>query len=234
MTSRTKMTTSPLTGLMRSGGALLLVTAAALSLGACKTLEENTRITGWSVVDPNQRHPILVSQQPSRLVLKVGRGSYGLSASQRANLIGFAADFRTGAGSNSKLVIQAPSGGPNEVAAMQVVAEIRHILRESGFDETLVAVEAYHDDNDPQPPVRVSYLRYVASQPDGLNQQNFGCAAQKNLAAMVANPADLLGPRGETARAGGRRDVVWDKYKKGESSTAQKAQDEKAKSKGSD
>ena len=33
---------------------------------------------------------------------------------------------------------------------------------------------------------------------------------------MVANPADLLGPRSETARASERRDQVWGKYVKGE------------------
>jgi pilus assembly protein CpaD len=33
---------------------------------------------------------------------------------------------------------------------------------------------------------------------------------------MVANPEDLIRPRGETPRPGERRDVVWGKYVKGE------------------
>jgi pilus assembly protein CpaD len=44
---------------------------------------------------------------------------------------------------------------------------------------------------------------------------NLGCANQRNLAVQIANPADLLGPRSETARASDRRDQVWNKYVKG-------------------
>jgi pilus assembly protein CpaD len=46
---------------------------------------------------------------------------------------------------------------------------------------------------------------------------NLGCATQRNLAAMVDNPADLVQPRGDTATYTARRTVVLDKYRKGES-----------------
>jgi pilus assembly protein CpaD len=46
---------------------------------------------------------------------------------------------------------------------------------------------------------------------------NLGCANQRNLAAMVENPADLVQPRGETPAWSGRRSTVLDKYRKGES-----------------
>ncbi len=238
---------TPLAGLAVSLLKVVAVSAALFSVTACRTFEENNKITGWTIVDPEQRHPIMVSQQPSKLVLKVARNSYGLSPEQRAKLYNFATEYRANYSSNSKLVIHAPSGGPNEVAAMQAVAEIRHLLREAGFDESLVTIEAYSDESDPQPPVRVSFLRYVAEGPecgnwptnlarqtDGLNYANFGCTQQKNLAAMVANPADLLGPRGSTSRDGSRRDIVWEKYRKGESTGAQKSQDEKVRVKGAD
>ena len=55
---------------------------------------------------------------------------------------------------------------------------------------------------------------------------------QHNLAAMVANPADLLGPRTMTPAARERRDIVWDKYVKGEPTAASRSDDEKAKVKG--
>lgn len=246
---KTKLTlrASSLTGATIVTCKVLAVSAALLSLTACRSFEDNNRITGWNLVEPSQRHPIMVSQEPSKLVLKVARGSYGLSTEQRAKLYNFASEYRANYSSNSKLVIQAPSGGPNEVAAMQAVAEIRHLLREGGFDETLITLEAYHDESDPQPPVRVSYQRYVAEGPecgnwtsnmatqtDGLNQANFGCNQQKNLAAMVANPADLLGPRGMTPRDGTRRDAVWEKYRKGETTGAQKSQEEKVRVKGAE
>jgi pilus assembly protein CpaD len=43
-----------------------------------------------------------------------------------------------------------------------------------------------------------------------------GCATQRNLAAMVANPEDLVHPRGETPRPSERRDTVWGKYVAGQ------------------
>ena len=56
---------------------------------------------------------------------------------------------------------------------------------------------------------------------------NFGCANQRNFAAQVANPADLIGPRAMTPAPGERRDVVWGKYVKGESSISDKKSDER-------
>ena len=45
---------------------------------------------------------------------------------------------------------------------------------------------------------------------------NLGCASQRNLAAMVDNPADLVQPRGETPAYSARRSVAIDKYRKGD------------------
>ena len=57
----------------------------------------------------------------------------------------------------------------------------------------------------------------LARDPQNMPFPNMGCATQKNFAAMVANPEDLLYPRAQTPRPGERRDVVWGKYVKGES-----------------
>ena len=44
---------------------------------------------------------------------------------------------------------------------------------------------------------------------------NFGCATQRNLAAMIDNPADLEQPRSETAAYTARRTEAFEKYRKG-------------------
>jgi pilus assembly protein CpaD len=46
---------------------------------------------------------------------------------------------------------------------------------------------------------------------------NIGCASQRNLAAMVDNPADLVQPRADGEVYAARRAVVLDKYKQGQS-----------------
>lgn len=221
---------------------ITIVSAIALTAAACIHDDQGPMVAGWAITDPAQRHPIMVSKQPAVLALRVPRGALGLSPQQRAQLIGFIDHYSARDAGNSKLVIHAPSGAPNEVASMQAVAEIRHLLRDSGFDDSSIMIEAYHDGRSQQPPIRVSYLQYIAEAPgcghwgsnlaeDPLNVgvPNVGCASQANFAAMVANPADLLGPRGETPRASERRDVTWGKYTKGDSTVARKTEDERAK-----
>jgi pilus assembly protein CpaD len=223
----------------------ILVSIAAATLVGCTHTDEGTRVAGWSIVDPTQRHPILVSQQPSNLSLRVARGSRELSPHQRAQLIDFLDRYRARDSGNGKLVILAPKGAGNEEAASRAVLEIRYLMRDAGFDEAFVTVEDYREDRDPQPPIRVSYLRYVADGPEcghwatnlaggakNLPLPNLGCATQRNFAAMVSNPADLLSPRGNTGRPGERRDQVWEKFVKGESTVARKQADEKVQVKG--
>ena len=90
---------------------------------------------------------------------------------------------------------------------MRAVGDIRGMIAVYGFSDANVTIEPYHDP-DSSAPIRLSYLRFVAQGPDcglwtsnlaedprNLAYPNFGCAQQHNLAAQVANPADLLGPR---------------------------------------
>ncbi|MGQ0674168.1 MAG: CpaD family pilus assembly protein [Hyphomicrobium sp.] len=224
---------------------MLCLSVVALGLGGCKHGEEHAQVAGWTLVDPTERHPILVSQQPQTMTIRVVRGSGGLSAPQRGELVGFANRSRASDAGNTKLVIAVPSGASNEVAAMNAVHEIRQILSDTGIPETAIAIEAYSQAGDPQPPIRVSYLRYIAEgphcgqwttnlahEPQNLPHPNLGCATQKNLAAMVANPADLLGPRSETSRSGERRDTVWEKYTQGDVTNAKKGEDERVSTQG--
>ncbi len=119
---------------------------------------------------------------------------------------------------------------------MHAVQEIRALLDDNGFQESAISVEAYHEERDPQPPIRVSYLRYVAEAPEcgnwptNLAEQNRQPALPQlrlrhtaQPGRQVANPADLLGPRTETARSSERRGVHWDKYVKGKPTGASKS-----------
>ena len=130
---------------------------------------------------------------------------------------------------------------------MHAVHEIRRLAEDYGFDGTTIQVEAYDDPSDPQPPVRLTYMRYVAEGPDcglwdanltesrkNLPYPDFGCSDQSNLAAMVANPADLLGPRTMTPRPGEVRDGTWDKFKKGESTVSTKRDEERVRVRGAE
>ena len=89
--------------------------------------------------------------------------------------------------------------------------------------------------------VELSYIRYAAEAVTcgdwsknlgdtsaNLNAPNFGCAMQHNIAAMVADPRDLVAPRREDTADAARRMTVFDKYRKGEPTTTQRTEDQKA------
>ncbi len=222
---------------------LLLVSLVAVSLFGCRTTDDTgAHVAGWTLVDSSQRNPIIVSQQPATLSIRVPSGSQGLSASQTAQVSEFLAHYRRLDSGNSKLVIAVPSGSPNESAAMRAAANLREMVREFGFSESTVAMQPYGGGRDPSAPIRIAYLRYVAEAPEcgnwptnlayeprALAYPNFGCAQQANLAAMIANPADLLGPRTTAPADADRRAVVMDKYRQGKVTGADKGSDDSAK-----
>lgn len=220
---------------------VLAVSLAAVGVTGCKHLENpGTKVAAWNLVDAAQRHPILVSQQPTEMTVSISAGQHHLSPHHRAQVHSFVQRFRATDAGNGRIVISAPSGSRNEVAAMHAVSEIRKMVASIGVSDTDVIVEAYQGEPGRNLPIRLSFLRFVAEgptcgnfstnlaeEPGNLPYPNFGCSTQKILAAQVANPADLLEPRAMTPRASGRRDVTFNGYIKGEVTGADKSDDER-------
>jgi pilus assembly protein CpaD len=225
---------------------LLAASLCALALTACKTVDEpGAYIAGATIIDPSQKNPIMVSQQPTTMKVAIPRGSHGLTPAQKSQVAQFLERYRASDAGNSKLVIAVPSGSPNESAAVHAVGDIRRLISGYGFPESNVVVEPYHDTRHAGAPIRLSYLRYVAEGPEcglwptnlaedrrNLPYANFGCAQQHNLAAQIANPADLLGPRTMDPADAERRSVVLDNYRRGQPTSAVKGADERVQVKG--
>lgn len=229
-------------GKLRTGCVIAAAAFSALALAGCKHTEPGTRIAGWTLIDPAQRHPILVSEQPTVLPIRIARGSYGLTPRQRAEILDFYAHFRAQDSGSSRIIIQVPSGSSNEVAAMQAVHEVRSLLLHEGAPEANILVEAYYAEGEHRPPIRLSYTRYIAEAPEcgiwptnlatepaNLPYPNLGCATQRNFAAQIANASDLIQPRSMTPRSSERRDVIWNKYIKGDTTGSKKNDEEKVK-----
>jgi len=210
--------------------------AAALSssalLGACSHAKE-PEITSAVGNDYRQRHPIVIQEASRTTEVFVGSGRGGLTTAQRADVLWLAQNWlREGTGG---ITIDMPAGTPNARTAQDSLREIRSILAAAGIPSHGVRVQSYHP-NSPRlfATIRMSYPRITADAgPCGLwpndigpsiknrdyleNRQyhNFGCATQRNLAAMVDNPSDLVQPRPETPANASRRSMTFDKYRKG-------------------
>lgn len=220
---------------------LAVASTIALLLTACKLTEDpGAHVAGWTLVDARQRHPIMVAEQPADLAVRVPRGSGGLSPQQHAQVYDFINHYKTRDAGNARIMIEVPSGSANEVAAMRTAGDLRHLVQTFGIADASIMVRPYRAGAHGEPPIRMSYTRYVAEAPEcghwptnlsqdprNLPYPNFGCATQRNLAAQISNPSDLLGPRTMEPGSAERRDTVWNSYVKGESTIAKKDTEEK-------
>lgn len=220
--------------------------AAGAALGGCKHTDQEI-VTGSVPSDYRQRHPIVVQEASRTTEIFVGQGRGGLTAAQRADIMGLAqAWLREGTGG---IIIDMPIGTPNARTATDSLHEIRAILSAAGIPPRGIAVRNYRP-TDPRlfATIRVNYPRIMADAgPCGVwpndigpsiknkgyfeNRQydNFGCATQRNLAAMIDNPSDLVQPRAETPPMTSRRNVAFDKYRKGVPTTTEYPEAERAK-----
>jgi pilus assembly protein CpaD len=226
---------------LRLMGALLGI---SIALGACTT---DGDVTATVPEDYRLRHPIAVEEGKQSIVVFVGNGRGGLSPSQRADVMGLARSWvREGTGA---IVADVPVGTPNARAAASAYQEIREVLAAGGVPARGISQHRYRPD-DPQffAAVRLSYPRIKAAagpcgvwpadlgpsiaDPDYFENKphyNFGCAMQRNLAAMIDNPADLEQPRSESYAYTARRTVAFEKYRKGEATNTTYPEAEKAK-----
>jgi pilus assembly protein CpaD len=133
------------------------------------------------------------------------------------------------------MLIDVPVGTRNELAAREATREIVSMLGAMGIPRGAIDVSSYPS-RDPtvSGSIRVAYpLIKAVAEPCGiwpddlgasLNSElpenrpywNLGCATQRNLAASVAYPEDLVQPRAENRPDAARRQNVVDKYRQGQ------------------
>jgi pilus assembly protein CpaD len=213
-----------------------LVAGCMLFLCSCNT---DQQIAGVPDVptDYRLRHPITISETDHTLEIFVGSNRGELNAAQRAEVLAFAQTWKREA--TGGVVVDLPVGTSNERAAAEAMRTMRSLLAAGGVPPDGVAVRGYHPQTSALATVRISYPRIRAQAgPCGIwpadigpsfnrdyfeNQPpwNQGCATQRNLAAMVDNPADLVQPRAETPPYEMRRTTVVEKYRTGNGSATQ-------------
>jgi pilus assembly protein CpaD len=231
---------------LKALGTLAALLGLSAALGAC--IPHDTEVmTTTASVDYRQRHPIAVTEADRSIVVFVGQARGGLSGPQRTDVMGLAQTWqREGTGA---IIAEVPVDTPNARAAAASFREIQSVLTAGGVPARAITLRQYRPD-DPRtlPTIRLSYPKITAvAGPCGLWPQdlgpnidnvaysengqyhNFGCAAQRNLAAMIDNPADLEQPRPESPAYAPRRDNTFDKYRKGAPTATMHPESDKAK-----
>ena len=206
----------------RAVGSLLLAAMAAALLSGCAKRDSIT--VGAIPDDYRTNHPIVIAEKEETLDLPVGAGDRGATASQRASLEGFLANYDKSAA--PVVTIASPSGSSNAASAANVAQDFAHIVRKNGVPGGRIMLASYQaSPEELNAPVRVSYSAMRAQTdkcgrwPDDLLQTsenkhyaNFGCSYQNNVAAQIANPSDLLGPRKQSPIDAANREAVIGDY----------------------
>jgi pilus assembly protein CpaD len=226
----------------RMAGALV---GLAVVLGACTHTDDE--LTASIPNDYRLRHPIAIQEADHSVVIFVGHARGGLSASQRADVIWLAQNWlHEGTGA---ITVDLPVDTPNARAAADSFREIHALLAAAGVPARGIVVRNYHPEDPRQmATIRLNYPKISAvAGPCGLwpedlgpsiknksyfenkSYYNFGCASQRNMAAMVENPSDLVQPQPETAAYTARRTQSFEKYRKGNTTATTYPEAEKAK-----
>jgi pilus assembly protein CpaD len=242
------MTIKNLVDRHRSLGLISAMFGLVVTLGACSETTGTVATPAAQIPeDYRLRHPIAVQEAERSIVIFVGHARGGLSAAQRADVAGLARTWV--AEGTGTIVVDVPVHTPNARAAESAFREAKALLEAGGVPAGGIKLHHYTPD-DPRmlATVRLSYPRMAAvAGPCGLwpadlgpsikdpgylenrSWHNFGCAYQRNMAAMVENPSDLVQPRPETPPYTIRRSEGFEKYRKGTTTATDYPEAEKAK-----
>jgi pilus assembly protein CpaD len=193
---------------------------AAVFVTGCASARQDNLVVGTTPDDYRSRHPIVVSESEIVEDIPISANMRLLSFRDQNVVSDFASRFRRSGGRSMQVMV--PSQSANEGAARRISKQVVVALIGQGIGRSQIAVTNYHaGSHSNSAPIRISFLALAANvgqcgvwdediggNSDNRQYRNFGCATQNNLAKIIANPADLIGPRGESTIDATRRDVV--------------------------
>ena len=203
---------------------LLAATAISL-LAGCANRDSIT--VGAVPDDYRTNHPIVIGEKEMTLAIPVAASDRGASRQQRASLEGFLDGYDRSAAPVLKILT--PSGAANDLAASHAARDFSYIAMKNGVPKNRIVLASYQAASiEASEPVQVSFVAIraqtdkcgrwpsdVLETSENKHYANFGCSYQNNIAAQVANPSDLLGPRKQTTIDAENRGVVIDDYRSG-------------------
>jgi pilus assembly protein CpaD len=219
--AHTKITATS-SGILGRRLAALAVVAAALA--GCAG-PHDTLTTGGIPDDYRQRHPIVVAEAEQSVDLPVASTDRRLTIAQRDMIRGFAQKYISRA--SGPVYLLTPEGSPNSAAARQLRSQVRAELTTRGVASSKIVNSSYSAAGaGDAAPIRLTFIgttamtsqcgqwpKDIINNFDNQNYYNFGCATQNNLAAQVADPEDLIAPRGMTPIDAERRNNAIQEYR---------------------
>ena len=214
---------------------------AALLISGCQSGGAPSNVpaeyfTGTSL----DRNPIGVTQHTEYLEIQMDDRDTQLRVSELMKVRSFL-DAYADVG-HGPLVISMPQQASNPQLAVGAVAEVRQMAWESGVRYENLLGAAYDAEGRSVTPIVMAYKTYKAVAPkcqslatidvsnaiSNSDLPSLGCAIRTNMAAMIAEPADLLGTRDLDEGDLNRRSRQLELWRAGETTAAARSESESA------
>jgi pilus assembly protein CpaD len=163
-----------------------------------------------------ERYPIEVVRGPVKMEVSSRDGT--LQPKQINAIVGFSRSAVISR--SSRITILRPSGGG---ASGKVAREIYQLMVRSDITPSMIVQKTYPGPS--KGPVQLSFVRSIAVTREcgdwsadltntsrNESYPNFGCSIQSNIAALVANPDDLVVPEPTAPAMAGGRDAMTHAY----------------------
>jgi pilus assembly protein CpaD len=206
----------------------MIILLAAAGLAGCASGGDVARM---EPVTPVEQFAIDVQSQPQ--TLQLAAHAQGASQRQAEAVSAFARQWVDQGG--GEIEVRSPSRAGDPEAAYRTANDAREILVANGVPPAKVRLTAYEASAEAAGVVVLSYPRYVARGPacgkawgdlaevaNNRPNGNLGCSVTANIAAQLADPADLLSPRDLDPPDATRRQTVIDNYRKGSTTSTVK------------
>lgn len=169
--------------------------------------------------DYRTNHPIIITENEQTIDIPVGSSDRELTFGARSAVRGYASRYSDTASGAVRMLV--PEGSLNSGAASLIARDVKAELVDAGVPAGNIITTAYYASAaGDAAPIRLSYFAIdavtgecgrwpediLANGNENKHYANFGCATQHNLAAQIANPMDLIAPRGMTPIDATRRE----------------------------
>ncbi|MCA8901586.1 MAG: CpaD family pilus assembly protein [Hyphomonas sp.] len=227
-----------MTNILKPAASLAAAGLGLSLLAGCASVAPTAVPDSYMTATALDRHPIRVEKRTEFLEVGIHPQASELSGADKSRIMGFVAAYRDHG--HGPLIMSLPASSSNPQLAVEAVAEARAIAFENGVSYDEIAGSNHGAESGRSEPMILAFQTYDAIAPDcpSLASIDFsnvmsnnelptlGCAIRANQAAMIADPADLLGTRPLDQGDALRRGVILAKFREGESTGSARSESE--------
>jgi pilus assembly protein CpaD len=226
------------TRILKPTATLIAAGIGLTALSACSSMAPTNVPESYLQGTVLDRNAISVEKKTEFLEVAIHPEASEISLADKAAISRFVAAYRDHG--HGALIMSLPESSANPQLAVAAVAEARAIAYENGVQYEEIEGTHHGEGSLVSEPMILAFQSFEAIAPDcpslatidfadissNNERSTLGCAVRSNLAAMIADPADLLGTRPLDKADPLRQSVILEKFRQGESTASTRTNQE--------